>query len=176
MAVKKLSDIEVAYEVLRSLRKIIRKTSEHSRQISSQSGLSVPQLLCLKAIAEFPSENKIELTAASVAQTVHLSAPTVTRLLDRLELAGYIARNRHPGDRRKLYLTLTELGKRRLESLPTPLHEDFLAKLKKLKRTEKEQLLASLEKVVEMMAAENIDAAPLLTAELDVKSPSTQLG
>ena len=102
------SDGEVAYEILRSLRRILRKTSEHSRQISRQSGLSVPQLLCLKAIHDAGEE---EVTAAKIADTIQLSAPTVTRIVDRLEVAGYVTRERRSQDRRKVCLSLTELGR-----------------------------------------------------------------
>ncbi len=163
----RLSDIDAAFEILRSLRKILRKTSEHSRQISRQSGLSVPQLLVLKAIADHPAGN--DLTAAMIAKSVHLSAPTVTRIVDRLEMAKYVVRKRHGDDRRKFCISLTPLGKKRLESLPTPLHEEFLAKLKKLKRSEKDGLLSALEQIVEMMQAGDIDASPVLTPEFDVK-------
>ncbi len=164
---KKLSDLEVAFEIVRSLRRILRKTSEHSRQLSQQSGLSIPQLLVLKAIDD--DELPDELTAAKIAKTVHLSAPTVTRLIDRLEYAQYIKRLKHESDRRKVCIALTSLGKKRLESLPTPLHEEFLTKLKKLKRSEKDDLLKSLDQIVEMMQAEDIDAAPMLTPEIEVK-------
>lgn len=161
-----MTDLEVAYEILRNLRKILRKTSEHSRMVSQQSGLSVPQLLVLKAIQEAGSH---ELTAAQLAKSVHLSAPTVTRILDRLELAKYVERQRHANDRRKVCILLTSLGQERLKELPSPLHEEFLERLEKLKRSEKDRLMQSLQQIVEMMQAEGIDAAPLLTSEIDVK-------
>lgn len=160
---------EVAYEILRSLRRILRKTSQHSRQIARQSGLSVPQLLCLKAIDDADAEE--ETTAALVAQAVQLSAPTVTRIVDRLETAGYVARERRSQDRRKVCLSLTKLGRQRLQTLPTPLHDEFLSRLKSLSADERAMLLRSLKQIVEMMEAEDIDAAPLLTPELDVKPP-----
>ncbi len=165
---KKLSDLEVAYEILRSIRRVLRKTSEHSRQISQQSGLSVPQLLVLKAISEAKADDN--LTAATIAKTVHLSAPTVTRIIDRLELAKYVKRQRLASDRRKVRLTLTDLGVKRLESLPTPLHEQFLAKLKRLKRAEKDALLACLSQICEMMDADELDASPVLSPELNFRS------
>lgn len=167
---KKTTDTDLAYEILRSLRKILRKTSQHSRQISRQSGMSVPQLLCLKAIGE--ADKTTDVTAAIVAQTVHLSAPTVTRIVDRLEEAQFVERTAHPSDRRKNCLSLTSLGKKRLEKLPTPLQEEFLDRLKKLRRAERAELLQSLERIVEMMEAEDIDAAPMLTPEVDVKPPA----
>ncbi len=62
------SDGDVAYDTLRSIRRILRKTSQHSRQIARQSGLSVSQLLCLKAIDE--AEAGGEVTAAMIADVV----------------------------------------------------------------------------------------------------------
>jgi len=164
---KKSDDNDLAYEILRSLRKILRKTSQHSRQISRQSGMSVPQLLCLKAIGE--ADDATVVTAAIVAQSVHLSAPTATRIIDRLEEARFVKRTPHPSDRRKICLSLTPLGRKRLENLPTPLQEDFVKKLKKLRRAERAELLQSLHRIVEMMGAEDIDAAPMLTPELDMR-------
>ncbi|HSG70094.1 MAG TPA: hypothetical protein VLA12_06745, partial [Planctomycetaceae bacterium] len=59
---KHKTEDEVAFEILRSIRRILRKTSQHSRQLTRQSGLSVTQLLCLKAISEAGDEP--ELSAA----------------------------------------------------------------------------------------------------------------
>ncbi|HUG20571.1 MAG TPA: MarR family transcriptional regulator [Planctomycetaceae bacterium] len=160
---------EVAYEILRSIRRILRKTSQHSRQLTRQSGLSVTQLLCLKAISDAGDEP--ELSAAMIAQRVQLSAPTVTRIVDRLELAGYVLRERRSQDRRKICLSVTELGRQRLKQLPTPLQDQFLERLNKLKPDERRELLRSLEKIVEMMEAGDIDASPVLTSEIDVKPP-----
>ena len=158
---------DVAYEILRSIRKILRKTSQHSRQLTRQSGLSVTQMLCLKAIDDAGEEP--EVSAAMIARRVQLSAPTVTRIVDRLELAGYISRERRSQDRRKICLSITELGRQRLKQLPTPLQEQFLSRLKKLNPDERSALLHSLEQIVEMMEAGDIDASPVLTSELNVK-------
>lgn len=166
---KHKTEDEVAYEILRSIRRILRKTSQHSRQLTRQSGLSVTQLLCLKAIGDAGDE--LELSAAMIAQRVQLSAPTVTRIVDRLELAGYVLRERRSQDRRKICLSVTELGRQRLKQLPTPLQDQFLERLNKLKPDERRELLRSLEKIVEMMEAGDIDASPVLTSEIDVKPP-----
>ena len=45
-------DKEIAHEVLRSIRQIVRRISEYSRQLSREVGLTVPQLMCLKAIGD----------------------------------------------------------------------------------------------------------------------------
>ncbi|MCG6158301.1 MarR family transcriptional regulator [Rubinisphaera sp. ICM_H10] len=123
-------------------------------------------MLCLKAIADLPCAT--DATVARVAEMVQLSAPTVSRILDRLERDGYLLRERSTDDRRKVCLTLTEFGRKKLRNLPTPLQEQFLERLRDLDREEVQQLLTSLERIVQLMDAEDIDASPLLTPQVDV--------
>ena len=156
----------VGFQILRAIRRIIRRTSEHSRSVGRQGGISVPQMLCLKAIADFPETT--EVTVALVAESVQLSAPTVSRILDRLEKNGYITRERTSTDRRKVCVSLTEEGWTRIDNLPTPLHEQFLTRLDTIDPVERLGLLKALERIVELMDAEGIDAAPVLTPELEV--------
>lgn len=166
-------DETIGFGILRAIRRILRRTSEYSRQLARESGLSVPQLLCLKAIAEFPSD--AEVTVAMVAESVQLSAATASRILDRLENAGYLVRERHSKDRRKVCLLLSDMGQERCADLPTPLHEVFLTRVKSLPQAERLQLLEALERIVELMDAHNLDAAPVLTPELDVKATASEL-
>lgn len=123
-------------------------------------------MLCLKAISEFPEGT--EITVAMVANAVQLSAPTVSRILDKMEKSGHVSRERSSKDRRRVCVSLTGGGWQRLENLPTPLHEQFLKRLRTLDPIECLGLLRGLERVVELMDAEEIDAAPLLIPELEV--------
>ena len=63
----------IGFQILRSIRRIIRRTSEHSRSVSRHGGITVPQMLCLKAISEFNQDEAV--TVAMVAKTVQLSSP-----------------------------------------------------------------------------------------------------
>ena len=156
----------IGFQILRAIRRILRRTSEHSRNVGKHGGVSVPQMLCLKTISEF-SENT-EVTVAMIAQAVQLSAPTVSRILDRLEKSGYITRQRSNTDRRKVFVSMTENGWKRAENLPTPLHEQFLQRLDMLDHVERLGLLKALERIVELMDAEELDAAPMLMPELEI--------
>jgi DNA-binding MarR family transcriptional regulator len=156
----------LGFQILRAIRRIIRRTSEHSRTVGKHGGVSVPQMLCLKAISEFP--DRTEITVAMVAEAVQLSAPTISRILDKMEKRGYIARERNSKDRRRVCVSLTEEGWQRTENLPTPLHEQFLKRFHTLDPIECLGLLRALERVVELMDAEGMDAAPLLIPELEV--------
>ncbi len=165
--------MEYGYQVLRAVRKIVRRISEHSRAISRDAGLTVPQLLCLKAIGELsPAEAdeaekpEHEITIARVSREVHLSPPTVSRIIDRLERSGMVLRERRSKDRRRVCLSLTEAGRERFRCLPTPLDETFLQRLNALDPDQVGRLLRSLEQVIELMDASAADDAPLLASEL----------
>lgn len=168
----KVSDDEdIAEEVLRAIRRIVRRISEHSRFLSREVGLTVPQLLVLRAIGTLSEE---EITLAIVSREVQLSPATVSRIIDRLERAGLVLRERRATDRRKVCLSLTPAGLDRFETLPTPLQETFVARLAKLGPRQRTTLLRSLERVIDLMEAEDLDAAPILTPEIDPKDMPPQ--
>lgn len=160
----------VSDEVLRALRKILRKISEHSRQLSRDAGLTVPQLLCLRAIND--ADQAGEVTVARISQAVQLSPATVSRILDRLEAAKLVIRERRSEDRRKVCLSLTERGRLKASGFPTLLQEQFVTRLEALPDAKQSELLGTLETIVEMMEATDIDAAPLLDHNFEIKSPS----
>lgn len=163
-----VNEEELADEVLRAVRRIVRRVSEHSRYLSKEAGLTVPQLLCLKAIGDLEAEVD-EVGVAMVARDVQLAAATVSRIVDRLERAELVVRERRSQDRRKVCLSLTPRGMERYQNLPQPLQESFVQKLMDLSERQRKTLLRSLNKVVEMMDAEDIDASPVLAPGLDVK-------
>ncbi len=153
----------MAYEVLRSIRKIIKRVSEHSKHLSRIAGLTVPQLMCLKCIGELESSG--EVTAVQVSEIVYLSPPTVSRIIDRLEQAGLVSRVRLASDRRKVRLTLTDKGLERYLALPAPLQEIFVARYSALDAPSRVELLRALETITDLMDARDIDASPLLVPE-----------
>ena len=161
-------DAEIAHEVLRTIRQIVRKISEHSKSLYREVGLTVPQLMCLKAIGEL-DEAHDEVTVVMVAKRLQLSAATVSRIIDRLTRAHLVVRERRSKDRRKVCLSLTPAGLERFQTLPVPLQELFVRRLSALPRKQRANLLDSLRRIAELMEAVEIDAAPILTPEADVK-------
>jgi DNA-binding MarR family transcriptional regulator len=61
------------------------------------------------------------LTMGSLAEEVSLTTGGVTRLVDRMEAAGYVERVPCPTDRRVSYATLTERGRVKLDEA-APVH------------------------------------------------------
>lgn len=153
-----------AHTVLRSIRQIVRRISQHSRYLASEVGLTLPQLMCLKAIGELDEPGQ-DLTVLRVAQIVELSPATVSRIIERLVRAELIRRDRSTTDRRRVCLSLTDAGMERFQSLPTPLQDRFVDRLMKLPESDREALTSALATITELMDADDVDAAPILTLD-----------
>jgi DNA-binding MarR family transcriptional regulator len=148
----------VAEAVMQALRRISRAIELHSHSLASRYGLTVPQLAVLKELGAGGGRSIGELTRA-----VHLSQATVTGILDRLQRRGLIERRRGEADKRKVHVWLTETGRQALEQSPPLLHENFLEAFSRLPEWQQTQILSSLQRIVAMMEAERIEAAPMLT-------------
>ncbi|MBL4764470.1 MAG: MarR family transcriptional regulator [Colwellia sp.] len=158
--------MEKHQELLIALRKVIRAIDLHSKHLNKTSGLTSPQLLIMLEIDKASGVN-----SSQVAKNVNLSAATVTNIIDRLENKGLITRVRNTEDKRKVALYLTENGQAILLNAPQPLQEHFIKNFANLAQWEQSQMLSSIERLAEMMDANEIDAAPLL--ELDAMSVSS---
>lgn len=144
-------------EVLVALRRVIRATDLHSRRLVKTANVTGPQLLLLQIL-----HNKGDMTIGELARDMSLSQATVTTILDRLEKRELVTRVRSQQDKRKVYPQLTHKGSKVLEKAPTALQEDFVRKFKSLSEWEQSMIIASLQRVAEMMDANHIDASPFL--------------
>ena len=150
-------------EVLVAIRRLIRATDLHSKRLSKTAGLTAPQLLVMQSVV---GDRKV--TIGEIARTISLSQATVTTIVSRLESRGYLTRTRGSTDRRKVYVALTPEGYRLLEKAPTPLQERFIEQFSNMENWEQMMILSSLQRVAQMMDAEQIDASPVLDiGELD---------
>jgi DNA-binding MarR family transcriptional regulator len=151
----------IALDILRRIRQLVRGISIHSKSLQREVGLTVPQVVCLRAIEKL-APNGSGITGVEVSEAVQLSPATVSRIIDRLAVTGLVARERSLNDRRKVCISLTKIGRKRLAQLPLPLQETFLQRLGELPVARREELLASLRCLVDLMSAGDIEAAPLL--------------
>jgi len=143
--------------ILRALRKISRAIDLYSRKLASRHHLTGPQLVCLSQIARGGATTPSELS-----REVSLSQATVTGILDRLEAKGLVTRERNPEDKRRVIVQTTRGGRRLAAAAPSPLQETFAFKLRALSEAEQQEIEQTLLRVVEMMEAEELDAAPVL--------------
>ena len=145
--------------ILRSLRRIIRAVDIYSGKLKSKYQITGPQLVCLLAIVE-----NEPLTATKIANHVHLSPSTVVGILDRLEKKGLIERVRDQKDRRQVNVAATENGVQLANHAPSPLQDGLARALGKLSELEQATIALSLRRVVDLMEADDIEAAPILEA------------
>lgn len=143
--------------VLVALRRVIRATDLHSRNLIKTTGLTAPQLLLLQAIRA-----KGEVSISELAHGVSLSQATVTNILDRLVSRGYVFREKSSQDKRKVHVYLTDKGDTAAKDAPVPLQESFVQQFSDLQEWEQTMIISSLQRVAQMMDAEHIDASPVL--------------
>ena len=141
-----------SYEVLVTLRKIIRAIDMHSKKLSKQYGLTGPQLMVLKEIS-----GETDITIGKVAKKVALSQATVTNIMDRLEQRGMVIRERSTVDKRQVIVKTTQKTEDILETRPSVLQEDFINKFRELEHWEQTLILSSIQRIAAMMGAEEIE-------------------
>ena len=148
---------QIYREMLISLRKIIQAISLHSKDLSRRYGLTGPQLMILYEISY---RNDISVT--ELAKLISLSQATVTDILNRLERKGLVTRSRSVTDKRRIMITTTEACDRILEMAPPSLQETFINRFSDLKDWEQLMILSAFNRVVDLMSADKIEAAPIL--------------
>jgi len=164
------SDMEVCDEVLVCLKRITRGIDLHSRRVVERYGLTVPQLIVLKELTSHG-----EMPVGRLAAAVSLSQATVTGILHRLKFRQLVVTNRDQTDRRRVLVHATQLGADTLRDAPSLLQERFVSEFRRLEDWEQTLILSSLQRVVTMMEAERIEAAPVLGSSLESSSPTEEL-
>ncbi len=153
--------------VLVALRRIIRATDIYSQKLRKTVGLTTPQLLLLRAVAQ-----SADATGGRIARELSLSQATVTTLIDRLEGGGFLVRARDESDRRRVYLQLTDAGREVLSRAPDLLQDQFVRRFEALAEWERSLITAALQRTATLMDAEELDASPvLLTGEVNSAEP-----
>lgn len=143
--------------LLVALRKIIQAIDQHSTQLKKKFDLTGPQLIILQTIVDSSL-----MSVTQLSKDVSLSQATVTNITKRLENQGYLERNQNIADKRRINLMVTEKGKSILKRVPPLLQEKFTSNFSKLEDWEQLMIESAFNRVVSMMAAEDIDASPIL--------------
>jgi DNA-binding MarR family transcriptional regulator len=147
-------------QMLIAMRRVMRAVDLHSRRLMQSHGLTGPQALVLQAVV-----SKVEITAGDLAGRISLSQATVTDIVRRLEQRGLLTRARSESDRRRVIVRPTLDGIALMQATPPLLQETFTRRFGELKQWEQLQLLASLQRIAELMDAEQLDVAPLLSSD-----------
>jgi DNA-binding MarR family transcriptional regulator len=162
-----VSERTVSDSVLIALRKIIQAIEMNSKKLVKRVGLTGPQLIILQEIARCG-----EVTAGEIARAVSVSQATVTGILDRMESRGLLVRQRSDSDKRRIMVSITPAGRQILEDAPPLMQEAFVERFSSLQEWEQTMILSALQRLVSIMDARAIQAAPFLaTSPFDNPTP-----
>ena len=106
---------EEAYQALKKFRLLFRAVQQHSQWVETRCGVSSAQLWALWQLVETPG-----LRVSDLAQAMSLHQSTTSNLLDKLQRAGLIRRDRSGPDQRVVRLYATEQGQAVLNRAPKP--------------------------------------------------------
>jgi MarR family transcriptional regulator, transcriptional regulator for hemolysin len=118
-------------------------TSRRAEKLAAM-GLFPGQEIALQALAHHKSMSMSELAA-----TLQVKPPTVSKMITRLGVQGFVARTGSDGDARQVHVSLTEKGRESAAALSgqwQETEEDMLAKLDAKERKQLRKLLRRVTK------------------------------
>ena len=116
----------------------------HINDIVSREGITQPQYNVLRILR---GAGQAGIPTLAIRDRMVDASPGVTRLLDRLERAGYARRKRSAPDRRQVFCYITPAGLELLARLDGPISEYDDAAVEMLSTEEKRALVRMLDDV-----------------------------
>jgi DNA-binding MarR family transcriptional regulator len=148
--------LSVSDRVISELRKIIQAIDQNSKRLVRRVGLTGPQLVILKAVAQHE-----EVSVGEIARDVSLSQGTVTGIVERLVVRDLILRWKSGQDRRRVMVKATETGHRLLAQAPPLMQEAFMSRFNQLPAWRQTMVLSSLQQLSTIMDTKLADPALL---------------
>jgi DNA-binding MarR family transcriptional regulator len=142
----------------------------NSKSLVKRVGLTGPQLMILQEVV-----HSVEISVGEVAKAISLSQGTVTGIVERLEKRELVNRRRSDSDRRRVLVQATETGKALMQTAPPLMQEAFVERFGALQDWEQAMILSALQRLVTIMDAKTIQAAPILaTGPINESAPKPE--
>jgi DNA-binding MarR family transcriptional regulator len=85
---------------------------------------------------------------SNLSEAIEVSKGTMTCMLNKLVEDGYVERSSSSKDRRNVYVSLTELGNKKVNQIKSKLLEAIDEKLNELEENKKEDIYKALEVLI----------------------------
>lgn len=141
---------------------------KRSAQQLSTYGLTAPQYFTLLSLAHGDTGSPMHV----LAEITHQDAATVTGIVDRLVKLGYVSRRRGQDDRRKVYVTLEEAGRRVVDEIRQANHENWRRSFSALNQHDLDEMLRILDTVLTVW--KSIPEPPKQTRDASVERRTNQ--
>lgn len=131
--------------LLYTLDKCFRTYNQFSQRNVRKAGyeITIDQWLILKSVAENP-----DITQNDISKIVFKDSASITRIIQLLVNAGYLNRENHTTDRRRVNLTLTENGKKITINVNDIAKQNRALALKDVDQDSIEQMKVLLQKII----------------------------
>lgn len=153
-----------AAAVLRRLRRIVLALRARSLEVEGQAGMSGVELWALREVAA--CQGGVPL--GELARLLALHKANATRIVDRLERKGLVARARSSLDGRVVVATITPAGKQAARR-PTTAALDLLSRLEALPPRDLLAVDRALVRVEGLLGAAEPDCVPVEAKGVDTK-------
>jgi len=130
----------------------IGRLAYHLRKPATRSGITPTRLAALSALGRYPDG----VRQGDLAELMNMSAPSMTRLVEILEEAGWVERRRDPADQRCLLLVLSPVGRQTIEMVRDEAATQLSGELAALSADERAALAAAVP-VLRKLADRHLD-------------------
>ena len=146
----------VIYNIVDSIRRLVRAVYLDSQKMSKEYGLTGPQSSVLRNLV-----NDGPVSSADLSRMLYVTPANITGIIDRLEIKGLVERIKKQGDRRVALITLTESGQQLGRSIPDPIINLFISELGDLEPERLKLLAGAMNQVLNLLDAKGVEEAPL---------------
>lgn len=140
--IKQSKPLTPEQEVLLTLQRTADAFQRHVVEVLKPYGISGTQYNVLRILR---GAGKDGLPCGAIAERMVTRDPDITRLLDRLDKMGFIARARGQRDRRVVTTTITEAGLKLLKQLDKPVQDAGSTLVSKLTHAQMGQIVELLD-------------------------------
>jgi DNA-binding MarR family transcriptional regulator len=149
-------------EIIDNLRRVFQVVNEQSKKAEHTTGLTGPQLWAIKTIAQ-----EAPIMVSEIARRMYLHPATVVGILDRLEKQGLVVRIRSTQDRRVVRVELTGQGRALVKKAPEVAQGLLVEGLEKLASGELKNIAQALDRMADILGAQNIPPRLMLSPEVN---------
>jgi DNA-binding MarR family transcriptional regulator len=136
--------------IVNSVRRIRNAINCYSKELMKTVGLSGPQLGLLIVVKRYP-----QVSLGEVSEKMFLHTSTVSGIVDRLEVAGYLTRHRDSEDRRTVHLQLTDKGNTAVAQAPPSAFGSLIEGLGRLPEGQLSEISRSMQTLCRLMKIED---------------------
>lgn len=140
--IKQSKPLTPEQEVLLTLQRTADAFDRRLVEVLKPFGISGTQYNVLRILRGAGKEG---LPCGAIGERMVTRDPDITRLLDRLDKMGFVARARGQRDRRVVTTTITEAGMKLLKQLDKPVQETGTELVKNLSKAQMQELVELLD-------------------------------